>query len=175
MVANALAFDIKETTTRLSDSLRTIEWAVSLVPEQWTHRLPEHYPADAWSVAMNIAHLVTYEEGLAAPMLEALAAGCDGTDVVASADERLADAVAIADQPLDALMARLRSARGRQIEVVKDFPAERFSAPLTPLWGRHYPLYGDHLHSAGWVASKTFQHTWEHGNAILRVALYAPR
>jgi hypothetical protein len=25
------------------------------------------------------------------------------------------------------------------------------------------------------VATKTFQHTWEHGNAILRVALFAPR
>ena len=26
-----------------------------------------------------------------------------------------------------------------------------------------------------WVATKTFQHTWEHGNAILRVALFTPR
>jgi hypothetical protein len=73
-----------------------------------------------------------------------------------------------------AIMARLRPARARQIEIVESFDRERFNEPLTPLWsgsGR----YGGPLHPPGWVATKTFQHTWEHGNAVLRVALFAPR
>lgn len=36
-------------------------------------------------------------------------------------------------------------------------------------------LWSERLrHSAGWVAAKTFQHTWEHGNFLLRVALFSP-
>ena len=57
-------------------------------------------------------------------------------------------------------------------EIVESAPVELFNDPKTMLWsgrnaGRPHPL--------SWVATKTFQHTWEHGNSILRVALFAPR
>jgi hypothetical protein len=41
---------------------------------------------------------------------------------------------------------------------------------VTPLFTR-----GETMRAPGWIATKTFQHTWEHGNALLRLALYAPR
>lgn len=167
-------FTIEETASGLRESLATVEWAVSLLPPRWSHDLPDHYEADAWGAAMNVAHLAVYEEALAAPLIASLAAGGDGTDAAASAAERTAEAFAIADQPLRVLLQRLRSARQRQIKIVEEYDPKRFNVPLAPHWGRLYPRYGSRLHSAAWVATKTFQHTWEHGNAILRLALFAP-
>lgn len=116
---------------------------------------------------MNLAHLATYEELVACPVLEALAAGRDGSGAVTSANERVEEALRVSAQPLDELMERLRAARQCQIQVVEAFDPQRFNAPVTGLWG-------DRPHSAAWVATKTFQHTWEHGNTIMRVALYEP-
>ena len=167
-------FTVKETADRLRDSLATVEWAVSLLTERWSHDLPDHYEPDAWGAAMNVAHLAVYEDVLATPLLASLAAGGDGTDAAASASERTAEAFAIADQPLPVLLERLRDARKRQIRIVEGYDPERFNVPVAPHWGRLYPRYGSRLHSAAWVATKTFQHTWEHGNAILRLALFSP-
>ncbi len=167
-------FTISQTADRLRESLATIEWAVSLLPERWSHAVPDYYEPDAWGAAMNVAHLAVYEDKLAGPVLASLGAGGDGTDAATSADERTAEAFAIADRPLPELLERLRSARERQIKIVEGFDPERFNVLLAPHWGRLYPRYGSRLHSAAWVATKTFQHTWEHGNAILRLALFSP-
>ena len=167
-------FDTQETATRLRESLSTIEWAVSVVPERWSHDLPDFYTQGEWGVAMNLAHLVVYEERIALPVLEALAAGGDGADATPSGGEDwfLNDAVALSKEEVGVMVERLRKARVRQIEIVETYDAQLFNAPVTPLWssGRH----GAVPHSAGWVATKTFQHTWEHGNAILRLVLFAP-
>jgi hypothetical protein len=160
-----------------------MEWAVSILPEQWHHDLPGFYPKDEWSVAMNLAHLAVYEEAIANPVLDALAAGGDGVGSVKSADEGwfLQDALAMARAPTGQLMDRLRAARLRHIELVEGFDPERFNTPVTPLWSASRGPGGKHgwdgalLQPPGWVAAKTFQHTWEHGNAILRMALFAPR
>ncbi|MEX0801115.1 MAG: DinB family protein [Dehalococcoidia bacterium] len=169
------AFNVQETATRLADSLQTLEWATSLVPPQWTHALPDYYSPGEWSVAMILAHLVIYEETMAAPVLEALAAGGDGVDAAPSPGEgSLSAAKAISDSAVEELLERLAASRTRQIEIVKSYAPERFNEPVTSLWVNS-PIHGRSLHSAGWVATKTFQHTWEHGNAIMRVALFAPR
>jgi hypothetical protein len=46
---------------------------------------------------------------------------------------------------------------------------ELFQASTTTLWTDVLAADG---HSAAWVAAKTFQHTWEHGNSILCIALF---
>jgi hypothetical protein len=167
-----VAFRIEETVARLRDSLATLEWAAAMIPGRWTHTLRESYPPDAWSAAMNLAHLVVYEEQVAAPVLEALAAGGDGASATRSAMESwfLKDAEAIAGEPVPALLQRLRSARARQIATIESFDEARFNTPVCALWGASH---SGPLRPAGWIAAKTFQHTWEHGNAILRVALFA--
>ncbi len=148
--------------------MTVIKWAAAMIPAAWTHEPPE---PGTWSVAMNVAHLVVYEEEISLPVLTGLADGGDGVGSVRSALEQwfLKDAEAIADQPLAGLVTRLVAVRRRQIDVVNRFSAEDFSRPVTPLFGGPTALK-----SPGWVATKTFQHTWEHGNAILRMALFAP-
>jgi DinB superfamily len=172
---DSLTFETDEVVEALRSSLATIEWATRVLPPQWTNALREHYPPDSWTVTMNLAHMVLYEERLAVPMLESLAEGNDGTDRVQSVSEQYPDAVLLAEEPMDELMRRLRAARERQLAIVGAMDARRLNAPATEHWGKVDPNMGARAHSAGWVAMKTFQHTWDHGNAILRMALFAPR
>lgn len=167
-------FDRDETARLLRDSLDTVESAVRMVPAQYTHATPDWYLGEAWSVAMNIAHVTTYEEAMANPVLAAMADGGDGTGVVESGMEGwfLARSEELSCASIDTLLGRFRAAREAHIAIVLLFDATRWNERLTPLWssGRH----GTELHSPAWVAMKTFQHTWEHGNAVLRMALFAP-
>jgi len=151
----------------------TVQWAVAQVPERWTHAIPDYYPEDAWSVARNLAHMAVYEEGIAAPMLRDLAVGGDGAAAMRSPrEEFLTGATELSREPVEDIQHRLSVCRGEQIAIIGGYDEERFNAPATSAWasGQH----GTPPHSAGWVATKTFQHTWEHGNAILRMALFAP-
>ena len=58
------------------------------------------------------------------------------------------------------------------MRTIEPLTADAFNTPRTRLFT---DPRADLPHSIAWVATKTFQHTWEHGNAILRVALFAPR
>ena len=51
-------FDQEATITRLHDSLETVVWAAKLVPADYAHALLPASPTDAWTVTMNIAHLI---------------------------------------------------------------------------------------------------------------------
>ena len=162
-----------ETIGRLQSSLAIVRWAAQQVPDRWTHAIPDYYASDAWSVARNLAHMTIYEEGISAPVLRALAAGGDGSGAIRSPrEEFLTGAEALSEESVADILRRLMVCREEQIEVISGYEDERFNAPATILWatGQH----GTPPHSAGWVATKTFQHTWEHGNAILRMALFAP-
>src|SRR5438552_1593959 len=89
--ADERSYRVEEVAAHLAGSLRTVEWAVAQVPEQWHHRSPGGvspvFPADTWGAAMNLAHLTVYEERVAAPVLEALAVGGDARDAVPSSGE----------------------------------------------------------------------------------------
>ena len=165
-------FRVDDTALRLAQSLETIEWAVSQIPEAYMHKVPDFYDEGEWSVAMNLAHLVVYDEGIANPILGDLAKGGDGVGSTKSHLEQwfAQDALDIADRPVDELMARFADGHRRQVEIVSTFSDEAFNKPATPLFAD-----GSGLRSAGWIATKTFQHAWEHGNAVLRMALFAPR
>lgn len=130
---------------------------------------------DGWSVAQNLAHLAIYEERLGAPLLEDLACGGDGTGIGLSTpreDQFLAEWESLAQKPIETILARLHAARARHVAALMSFTEARFNAPVTTFFP---PAYGRERYPAGWVAAKTVQHTWEHGNTVLRVALFAPR
>lgn len=167
---NAPTFTVAETVRRLRDSLADVEFGLSAVPERWRHTLSPEVAPDAWTVAMNLAHLTFYEENVGLRLLRSFEPGFDATNEREGGDERwfLAETVTLAADPVAAILARLRDARAQQIALVESFGDTRLNDGVTPLWS-------EPTHTAGWVATKTFQHTWEHGNAILRAALFAPR
>jgi hypothetical protein len=165
---------VADTIVRLEDSLETIAAFAEGLPAQYTHALPAGWTHDAWTVATNLAHMAVYEEMLAAPVLEAMGAGDDGSAAAPSGAEDWfgRETGEAARLSISVLVGRLRVARQRQIEAIRTMTEERFNEPVCMLWSARR---GADPRAASWVATKTFQHAWEHGNAILRVALWAPR
>lgn len=157
---------------QLRASLETIEWASSLVPAKWTHRMPDWAPPGAWPVAMNLAHLVTYEESIGLPVLADLAHGGEAVGVVTLEQSFLEDARVIADDSVASLLHRFRSLRQDEIAIVEAYEESELNSPVTDAFNEG--THGARRHSAAFVATKSFQHTWEHGNSILRVLLFAP-
>lgn len=164
-------FEVEATANRLADSLSTVEWAIRQIPAEWTHR-PLVITPDEWHAAMNLAHLTIDDEYIARPVLEALAEGGDGVGSTRSGMEHWfsQDAIDLSAEPIDLILTRFKAARESHIATVRKFSPEQFNRAVTPIWA-----YGGVLNSPGWVATKTLQHTWEHGAPILRAALFAPR
>jgi hypothetical protein len=81
------------------------------------------------------------------------------------AEERAA--AALAAQPLETILARLRAARRRQVDALRAMTDGRFESATTRHWGSG-------PHTPAWVAAKTLQHTWEHGNSVMQIALFYP-
>src|SRR5688572_13449316 len=170
--------DREGTIERLRSSLATVEWAVRLIPEGWSHRSPGGTlsPEEgAWSAAMNLAHLAVYEETFPGPVIEDLLAGGNGLGNVSSLDESTfeARAMALASEPMVTILGRLQQARGRQIELAGEFDPAEFVRPVTSAWGSSG--MGPRRWSAARVLAKTVQHTFEHGSSILTVAVFAPQ
>jgi hypothetical protein len=165
---------IDDVIRRLRDSLADLEFGLAQAPARWHHALPPGgaglWPPNAWTVAMNLAHLTIYEESMALRVLRSFEPGFDPAGERRGGDESwfYNDALALSAGPIEAMLSRLRSARRQQIDLVESLGETRLNSGVTPLWP-------EPEHTAGWVATKTFQHTWEHGNAILQVALFAPR
>lgn len=160
----------------LQSSVDSMRFFVDRLPENWAHRRPENLvrglPETTPDAQFLLAHLVGYEIKLASPVLGAMAEGENGTAAVESGhvswfrpfvDE-------LAQLPLGQLMDKLEEERAVHIEIVGRFNSDAFNSPLTPLWG----VEPNRLECAGWVATKTAQHTIEHVNQIARMALFGP-
>jgi hypothetical protein len=171
-------FDRESVLRQLDESMTTLEWAVSLVPDGWSHRSPTgrlSAEEGGWSVAMNLAHLALYEERFPTTVLESLLTGGDGVSDSSFPEPspHEAAAVALAGAPLAEILERLRRARSKEAEIARKFTSAAWVAPTTKAWAA--TGLGPPIWSPARVLAKSFQHTWEHGNAVLRVALAAPR
>jgi hypothetical protein len=163
------AYDPADLARPLETSFEALEWAVGRAPEAWHHALPESIAAGEWHLARILAHVAVYEVRIAAPLLEALAAGTGALKAMPRPDF---DAMKAEEETMSAghvagIMAPMRAARLRQVDAVRAFDAERIAVPRVP-WG------GPPLRPAGWVAIKTLQHTLEHANSVLQIALTIP-
>lgn len=172
-----ICFTVDETVRQLEETLTMIEWIAARVPEAWQHRAPEGavrgLKGDERTVAFHLAHLTLYETKLAIPVLDDLSKGGDGRGAVPSAHVSWfrPDVEQLSLAPVADILAQLRSARARHVEIVRRFDDEAFNRPATSLWGTGD---GQKLESAGWVAVKTVQHTGEHANSLFRFTLFAP-
>ena len=176
-LAHQAAIARSDTIDRLTRSLADVLFATSIAPPIYQYGAPAAATGlewlGTWSVAENLAHLAVYEEHVAAPILEAIVAGRDAAEDVNSVIESDYEAhwQALSKSPLNEIAQRLSGARSRQVDAVSAMSDDLFHAPTTTLWTDVLAADG---HSAAWVAAKTLQHTWEHGNSILCIALFAP-
>jgi hypothetical protein len=127
-------FSVRETADRLRQSLDTVEWAVRRIPPAYTRDMPDGSPTGEWSAAMNLAHLIVYDEEIANPVLASLAeAGATKSHLEQWFQP---EAEAMAPDPIAALAGRFATAHKRHIEIVESFSDGRFNTPVTPFFTR---------------------------------------
>jgi hypothetical protein len=112
-----------------------------------------------WIAARHIFHMVYYEQTIALPSMQQwLGAECPSTDHL---DEEVAWGEGQAN--FESLLAQFRLVRAEQVALLPKFDALAWETTREAVWGSV---------SLRWVVSKTYQHTAEHTNDVMRMALF---
>jgi hypothetical protein len=147
---------------QLNASADGFAWAFSQIPVIFHDQLPpDPGYLGTWAPARHVWHVTEYERYLALPsMLEWL------TGPVSPEEDWLDDDDAwakVQDRGLEALVSDFRRIRQQQIDLLDQLTATDWNAPRETLWG---------LKPLSMVVTKTFQHTYEHGDTLLRMGLW---
>ena len=146
---------------QLKASADGFEWGLSQIPARFLDQLPpDPGYLGTWTPARHVWHVTEYERCLALPsMLHWLDATRDIEDWPDD-DETWAK---VQERGFEALIANFRRVRQQQIDLLDQLTAVDWNAPHETLWGEK-PL--------SMVVTKTFQHTYEHGDTLLRMGLW---
>lgn len=116
-----------------------------------------------WPPARHVWHVTEYERCLAVPSMKQWLGGAlppDNDDLWPDTDEAWRDAQ---ERTFDELVAAFRAVRQEQIAMLDQLETVDWTAPRETLWGNK-PL--------SMVVTKTYQHTFEHGDTLLRMGLW---
>ncbi len=149
----------------LSSSTDSFLWAVELIPAQERYTAPR---PGRWSVARIVFHLVCYERRIALPtMRQWRGAPCP---VVGTPEEDAAREEAEWNDGkghvLEDMMKEFRQGRGEQLALLMQLPAASWHETREAIWK---PV------SLQWVLTKTYQHTLENTDEILRAYLWGSK
>lgn len=144
---------------QLQSSATGLVWAAHQVPsDRWLQAPPAQL--GTWSAARHLFHMAFYEETIALPsMRQWLGDPLPELETVnedAAWDET-------ADRGILVLTQRFHTVRQAQVELTIQLSESAWDHILQTLWAP-FPLR--------WVVTKTLQHTAEHTNDILRMALF---
>ncbi len=172
--------DPKEFFARqLVETADAVEWAIAQIPAERLLLSPPHgnHPNSnrgfktyfgEWSAYRLLFHLVYYEWAYALPAMKACAGEIDlHADIVfpeSDEEDEMWRQECERGPDLPALLKKYRSLRQEQITVLRAIPEAG--------WNRESVRTGLGIVSPAFVVAKTLQHTFEHGNAILRNALF---
>ncbi|MFQ6088364.1 MAG: DinB family protein [Candidatus Methanofastidiosia archaeon] len=167
---------------QLKETAKIIEWAINLVPKDRLLEVAPHYnhpkASDTmkryfglWSAYRLLFHLTHYEEFYALPTMKHwLGESHPKVDIISPNTEFEKEAwrkELKRGVNLKALLERFHSVRSRQIKVLNSIQDEH--------WTEERVKTDFGMVSAEFTVTKTIQHTLEHGNKILRNALYWDR
>lgn len=145
---------------QLKASAAGFEWAfLNLPPSFLEQPPPEPQYLGTWSPTRHVWHVTEYERCLAIPSMHCWIGLSN--DIVWHDDDQ-AWAQVQARQP-EKLIAHFQQVRQQQIELLDHLVNIDWSAPRQTPFGQK-PLL--------WIVTKTFQHTWEHGDTLLRMGLW---
>ena len=122
---------------------------------------PEPGYLGTWPAARHVWHVTGYERCLALPAMQGW---LDGE--ASSAEEWHDDDAAweaAADQSMERLLGEFQAIRQVQIALLDRLAAVDWNALRKTGWGDK-PL--------AWIVTKTFQHTYEHGDTLMRMVLW---
>jgi hypothetical protein len=144
---------------QLQASAEGFIWGIEQVPDSRRAIQP---PEDLgeWSVARHVFHLLYYEQTIALPtMKQWLGEACPIPETL---DEGLAWDGRRTDT-IESMLDEFRRVRAEQINLLEKFDQHVWHTTRETIWGDMTLL---------WVVSKTYQHTAEHTNDTLRIALF---
>ena len=114
-----------------------------------------------WQPLRHVWHVTGYERWLALPaMKQWLGAPLQPGDSWQDDDAAWA---AVEDKNPQTLREAFREVRREQIELLDRLAGVDWETPRETLWGNK---------SLAWVVTKTFQHTYEHTDTLLRMGLW---
>lgn len=147
---------------QLKASADGFEWALAQIPAHLHDQLPpDPGYLGTWSPVRHIWHVTEYERCLVIPsMLQWL-------DIPSPLEEEWPDDdetwATITERGQDAIISNFQRVRQQQIEFLDKLTTVDWTAPRETLWGQK-PL--------SMVVTKTFQHTYEHADTLLRMGLW---
>lgn len=146
---------------QLKASMDGFVWAVEQVPAERRNSTPPKKGLGEWNVAQHIFHMFHYERTLALPHMHHWLGG-----PLPSFDERSEDDAWEKEgrsTSIERLLQEFQQVRATQIELLPRFDETLWNEVRDSVWGER---------SIRWIVSKTFQHTADHTNTILCMALF---
>lgn len=137
-------------------------WAFSQINPAWHESYPpEPQYLGTWSPIRHVWHVTEYERCLVIPSMHQWLDGLmpNGNDWHDD-DKTWAG---VENRSFDGLVAAFRQTRNQQIELLGQFSKKDWTMLKETLWGEK-PL--------SMIVTKTFQHTYEHGDTLLRMGLW---
>jgi hypothetical protein len=143
---------------QLQSSADGFVWGAEQVPEA-RRKIQPPAGLGEWSAARHVFHLVYYERTIALPGMQQWL----GRELPPTEDLDEDVAWSQKQETLESLLDQFRRVRAEQVALLPGFDEPAWHATRETVWG---PM------SLLWVVSKTYQHTAEHTNDILRIALF---
>jgi len=147
---------------QLKASADGFEWAFSQIPGSFRENLPpDPSYLGTWPPARHVWHVTEYEKCLAIPTMYKWLNGPLPPDGDWHDDDNTW--VKVQERGFEELIAEFWRVRQAQIELLDQFSTIDWSTPRETFFGPK-PL--------SWMVTKTFQHTYEHGDTLLRMGLW---
>jgi len=147
---------------QLKASADGFEWAFFQISPTLRDQLPpDPEYMGTWPPARHVWHVAEYERCLALPsMLQWLGGELPPEHAWQDDDATWAKVQA---RSFEELTSEFRRIRQQQIDLLDQFAMVDWTAPRKTIWGGK-PL--------SFIVTKTFQHTYEHGDTLLRMGLW---
>jgi hypothetical protein len=147
---------------QLQTSAENFLWAVEQIPQEQLYLAPR---PNRWPVARVVYHMIRYEQRLALPSMQQWLGGSKpvvGTQEEDNAqDER--DWNDGKGRDIQTLLTDFRDIRSQQLALFPQFTEQSWEETRNAIWGDV---------SLKWLVIKTYQHTLEHTDEVLRAYLW---
>lgn len=148
---------------KLRESAENFIWAVGQVPVE-RQFMPPPTPLGEWSVMRNVFHMMHYERTIALPTMRQWLGEPRPPRDAWLQEEAIWNGGQGHER--DRLLADFRAGRTAQIALLSRFDTAAWEEPRVAIWGPAET-------TLTWTITKTYQHTFEHTNTILHIALFA--
>jgi hypothetical protein len=147
-------------TYQLNASADALIWAFSRIEPGFHDQLPP-FPdyMGTWTPSHHVWHITDCERDLSIPAMRLWL----GEALPADEHDEEAEWAAVTDRSYEALAAGVRTVRQEQIALLQALAAVDWAEERKTYWGMK-PL--------SMVVTKTFQHTYEHSDTLLRMGLW---